>query len=323
MKTIINEMLVTSINNSLPEGEKLVSFLMDLLNLSRESAYRRIRNEIPFTFEEVIAISLKLGLSLDEIAGQEQKNRAFFDLPVPKSADPLDVYSEIVDVAAEIYKKMQKSKESEIFFTANQLPFPYYMLYENLSKFYYYKWIHKTQEVPLNFYLSEFSPPSQVSTVHKRYRYAATKVNQVTAILCPSFILSTVKEIIYFYRRRLITKEELFLLQEDLYKVINKLENDTRKGVDENGVKTDLYCSTLNIASNSIWFRHDNETGTQFWTYTDPITVYNTEVSKRHKMWIDSLLKYSTLISQSNEIQRSEFFNKQNEYVKNIESLTL
>ena len=300
-----------------------MSFLMDLLSLSRESVYRRIRNEIPFTFEEVVNISLKLGLSLDEIAGQEQKNRAFFDLPVPKSSAPLDVYSEIVDVAAEIYKKMHNSKESEMFFTANQLPFPYYMLFENLSKFYYYKWIHKTQEVPLNFYLSEFSTPTQISAVHKKYKYAASKVNQITAILGPSFILSTVKEIMYFYRRRLITKDELLLLQEDLYKVISKLENDTRKGVDENGVKTDLYCSTLNITSNSIWFKSDNEEGTQFWTYTDPITIYNAEVSKRHKMWIDSLLKYSTLISQSNEIQRSDFFNKQNDFVKNIEGLTL
>ena len=36
------------------------------------------------------------------------------------------------------------------------------------------------------------------------------------------------------------------------------------------------------------------------------------------KLWIQSLKKYSTLISQSGEVQRIHFFNRQQELVKSL-----
>ena len=48
------------------------------------------------------------------------------------------------------------------------------------------------------------------------------------------------------------------------------------------------------------------------------IYTRNKEITARHKLWIDSLKKYCTVISQSNELLQAEFLNKQREYIDNI-----
>lgn len=323
MKTTLNETLISKIDIYLPNNTKRIPFLMDLLNLSRESVYRRIRNEIPFTFEEITDISLKLGFSVDEVIGQNSKNRILFDTPISESSDPSAIYSSILDNSSDIYKRMQKDHKLHTIFTTNYLPLNFCIQFDELAKFHYYKWIHQTQDVPLNFYRSEFIIPSQISTIHKQYRYAVSKVNSMIVILCPNTIITSIKEIIYFYKRRLITRDEFLLLQNDLNLLIENLEISTQKGINENGTKIRLFYSTLNITSNCTWFNNGNETGVQLWLGSEPVNIYNRMISKKQQNWMESLLKYCTLISQSNEIQRSDFFNQQYEYIRNMENLSL
>lgn len=53
-KDDISQKLISRILISIPDNINPVLYLMDLLDLSRESAYRRIRGEIPFTFWEIL-----------------------------------------------------------------------------------------------------------------------------------------------------------------------------------------------------------------------------------------------------------------------------
>jgi len=324
MKTSLNEMLITMIGNSLPAGKKTVSYLMTLLNLSRESAYRRIRNDIPFTFEEIATICLDLGLSIDEMIGRNMQDRIFVDFPVSRSADPIDTYSDVLETSINLYKKISEHSDSFMIYALNQPVLANFMQLELLPKFHFYKWKHRMQDVPLNYYFSDFTLPPSINALHKKYRYYITKLNHVTFILCPTITLSIVKEINYFFKRMLISKEELLNLQEELYQCINNIEKNTQRGFSENGVKMDIYASRLNLPSNSIWCKYNNgKLVVQMNSNIFPATVYDPRIGDDHKKWIDSLLKYSTLISQSNEIQRSEFFNKQREWINAIEDIHL
>lgn len=324
MKTSLNEMLISVIEKSLPSEKKIVSYLMNLLNLSRESAYRRIRNDIPFTFKEIIAISLDLGFSIDEMIGQNIQDRIFIDVPVSKSIDPVENYTEMLEASISLYKKLSEHSDSSLIYALNQPIFSSFMNLELLQKFHFYRWKDRMQDMPLGFYFSDFELPSQITAIHKKYRYYFTKLNNMTLILCPNTTHSVVREINYFYRRMLISKEELMKLQNEMLRSIDVFEKETQKGISENGIKLDIYVSRLHIPSNSIWSKYNNgKSAVQFFNNIFPATIYDSRISNNHKKWIDCLLKYSTLISQSNEIQRSEFFNKQREYVNTIENFNL
>ncbi|MCD7937003.1 MAG: hypothetical protein LUG98_09105, partial [Tannerellaceae bacterium] len=52
-----------------PDKSKLIELLMDILCIEKDSAYRRLRGEVPFSFAEAITIGERLGISLDGLMG--------------------------------------------------------------------------------------------------------------------------------------------------------------------------------------------------------------------------------------------------------------
>ena len=63
----LNKIVLTKILDIMPENLKPVTLLMEVLDIGKESAYRRLRGEKPFSMEEIYKLSLVLNFSLDEI----------------------------------------------------------------------------------------------------------------------------------------------------------------------------------------------------------------------------------------------------------------
>ena len=290
---------------------------MDLLDLSRESAYRRVRGDIPLTLEEAAIISAKLGLSLDELVGQSGKERAFFDLNANETQKGAESYSLIINNLNLIYEKIRKAKSSELIIAYNRIPVALTANYEYIKKFRYYKWIHQTHDVPLNFYFSEFKVPSQLNTDYKKYTYNYQKIKNITIILDKNIFVSIIDEMLYYYKRNLINREELKAMQKELLQILNDLEQILQTGINKTGSSRLIYLSTLNIESNYSYLEYDENVCSLFWVYTiNPIMVFNNEACTIQKKWLDSLMKYSTLITRSNELLQAEFLNTQREYIE-------
>jgi hypothetical protein len=76
-----NELWITNVISKFPSRIKPRDYLMAKLSISRESAYRRIKGTVPFSFDEILQISQDLGFSLDEIAGKKDVNKPDFSSP--------------------------------------------------------------------------------------------------------------------------------------------------------------------------------------------------------------------------------------------------
>lgn len=316
MKKTLNEIVVNNIRKNIPKEINIVPFLVDLLDLAKESTYRRIRNEIPFTFEEISKIALHLNISLDEIIGQSSGKRVFFNLHELNHSIPILQIKEVI----EMLSKVHKANNSKVILAGNHFPTIFLASFPNISKFRYYKWIHQTEDVPLNFYYSDFSIPQEILNLQKKLKYNLQRVNKLEIIIDQNTISSTMLDVNYFYKRNLINESELRVIQEELYDCIDQLEEMTLKGVNQIGSEVQIYLSSLNIESNSSYFEYDGETYPQLWSYfSDPISISNTKASLVQKRWLDSLKKYSTLITQSSEIQRAEFLNLQRKLISNMD----
>ena len=199
MKNILlSDKLIAAIQDYMPVNQKSVPFLMDILDISRESAYRRVRGDIPLTLEEAAIISAKLGLSLDELVGQNSKERAFFDLNVSKTPEATETYSQIINNINNIYEKIRKAKSSEVIIANNRVSIVLTANYEYIKKFRYFKWVHQTHNVPLNFYFSELEVPSQLNADYKKYAYNYLRLNNITLIIDKNVFSSLIDDMLYY-----------------------------------------------------------------------------------------------------------------------------
>ena len=99
-KAVVNE-LISTMREVTPKEGNLANILMDILCMSKEAIYRRLRGEVAFTFSEVAIIAGQLGISLDKIIGNSMSSGAMFDLNVLNLSDPLSRNGKVSDNAPE------------------------------------------------------------------------------------------------------------------------------------------------------------------------------------------------------------------------------
>jgi hypothetical protein len=94
--------------------------------------------------------------------------------------------------------------------------------------------------------------------------------------------------------------------------MLDRLEYLSHTGRSEKGTDIAIYVSALDIESNHVLFEYDGKECTLFWSSgINPVVIHSKDVFEEQKLWTRSILKYSTLISLSNEIVRTDFFTRQ------------
>jgi hypothetical protein len=316
-----NELLLKKILENVPKSIKPIAYLMNLLELSSESVYRRMRGDVSFTFDEITKLSVSLNFSLDEIIGNDNEKRIFFDLQDENLEKPDKVFLTMLENLFNYSKRLSNANNSESIVALSKINPLFVVDYTYLFKFFYYKWVQQTGTVPFNYSFSELTLSKEINYMIEKFRlnFFQYRSNFVTVILDQFICSNTIKEINYYYKRGLINDDELILIKQDLTDFLDSTEKLVQTGISKNGSKYHFYLSSFNIESNTIYTEHDSKFESQFWIYTvNPIVISNLKVASTQKRWLNSLKRYSTLITQSNEIRQSEFFSKQREYIDQL-----
>lgn len=315
----LNKIILTKVLDLIPENIKPVNFFMDYLDIGKESAYRRLRGEKPLSVEELYKLSLELNFSLDDIIDNNKKNTVTFNHIGSFEQGPEKNLHEFLRYYETYLKRLINADNSEIICTMNHLVNSLIVGYEHLFKFIYYRWIHQMTEVPLNYYYSSCIIPAEIKEICNRTVVLHTKIKKVTYIIDNNLFLNLVKEIQYYYIRGLIDKDELNILKEEFLNFMDNIEKMMNKGIDKHGTNINIYLSVFHINSTTAYAKWDDNEESAFWHhYGYPIYTRNKEITKRHRLWINSLKKYSTVISQSNELLQAEFMNRQRNYISNM-----
>jgi hypothetical protein len=317
MKTDLNKILITTVLDNIPKSIKPVSYLMDALQLSRESVYRRIRGEIPFSIEETALLSIKLGFSADEILGGSKKGRAFFDLLSIKTAESSEAFLVMLRKYYEHIEGVINAEDGRSIMALNRLPPAFHVFFDNLFRFIYYKWLHQNDEITSKQHFLNVAIPPELALLQEKIQGGLRRISNISLIFDPNVFLSIIRDIQYFYQRKLVSSEELDLLKEDMFKLIDFYEEIAKTGMLDFSSKINIYLSPLYINANTCYMSLDQNTSESiFWILTvNPMFVNNPEVCTMHKKWLSSLQRQSILITLSNEILQTEFFDKQRKYI--------
>jgi predicted DNA-binding transcriptional regulator AlpA len=318
-KTNLNDIIVSTILKNVPKNIKPVIFLMELLNLSRESIYRRIRKEIPFSVEELSSLSHALSFSIDEVIEESKNEHVFFNLQSKITTNASNAYLTMLQEYYDYMDLLTNAEKANVHVAVNYVPPMFSIFFEHLSKFYYYKWMNENTGNTSKYYYSDLTVPPELVSLHKNIKYEDKRFNNNVLIISPNIFLSLIQSIQYYYQRKLITCEEFQLLNKDIFGLIDLIENMTKTGVSHSGIHMDVYLSSPYINSNSVYMEYNNIVETHLWLYSaNPMIIRNANVCEMQKKWILSLKKQSTLITQSNEILQEEFFDKQRNHIKNM-----
>jgi hypothetical protein len=315
----INELLTEKILRRLPSNLKPVEYLVDTLDIGRESAYRRMRGEIPFSFSEIAELSLRLDFSVDEIIGKNEKKRISFDLQAGFSPNLEENFLLMFKEYDKIVESFCEAKDVEVLISVNRFKPLFIIEFDALFKFYYYKWMHQAAKTSINCTYSDIVIPDELLYLQKKIKSRINLIDNVTFIIDRNLFYNVAREIQYYYNRKLISEEDVLLIKQEMIAYLKYMEGLIQKGENEAGSTYNFYLSLLDIDSNTIYAKHADSLMSQCWIYAvNPIIITNPRICEMHKKWLESLKKYSVLITQSNEILQAVFLNKQREYVENI-----
>lgn len=296
---MINELntgLIEALKEKLPPKTNLANLLMDTLYIGREAIYRRLRGEVPFTLEEAALISRKLGVSLDKIVGVSFSANAVFDLNVVDHDDPTTALGT----------------------SSNTIPQTLYLKHDLLSKFRLFKWMYQNKHIQCNHFENLKIPEKLVDT--QREFVSLTQYIHSTDYIWDNMIFHhLVNDIKYFSDIHLISCEDIQRIKEELLVLVDELEELAMRGKTEAGNSVRIYVSHINFEATYSYLETSSLQLSMIRVYSiNSITTQDSEMFNSLKDWIQSLKKFSTMISESGEMQRIQFFNRQREIINTL-----
>lgn len=314
----LNTGLIDAVREKLPSKDNLANTLMDILYIGKEAIYRRLRGEVPFTLAEAAVISRKLGISLDKMIGISFQDNAVFDMNIVKSSKPFDTYYSILEKQVELFQKVKEEEYSEIGTSSNIIPLTLSLNYNMLSKFRLFKWMYQNENIRCKHF-ERMEIPQQIVDKQNEYANIVSHVHSIDYIWDNMIFSHLVNDIQYFCEAHLLSDEDKKLLKEELLLVVDNFERLATRGKSEKGNNVKIYISNINFEATYGYLDTSTTQLSLIRIYSiNSITTRDSEMFRGLKEWIQSLKKFSTLISESGEMQRIQFFNQQREIISTL-----
>ncbi len=321
MKSSSYQLFLNELIKRVPDRKKLTSQLMDLLCLEREAVYRRLRRDVAFSFSEIEQISKRYQISLDHIFGTHvTENMVFFlgeyDFVNTPPEDIESTKKHIEQVTA-----LKEDPDSELGFAMNTIPLTLVKSREhgNLYKFALYKWMYQYCKYPSLPLFREVAAPAQLLFFNDLYREVIQGANYTYYVFDEGIISYLVRDIQYFRMVKLISPEEVEILKEEIFLYLDDLERLAASGRFPTGKRVDFFITQMSIEATYHYVDSVNcsFTGLKLFQLSDAMSPEPKNIP-RIKEWLYSLKRTSVQISESGELHRIRYFDKQRELVSQL-----
>lgn len=314
----LNRGLIEAIKAKLPANSNIANTLMDILFIGREAIYRRLRGEVPFTLAEAALISRKLGVSLDKMVGTSFKDNAVFDMNVVHHDNPFETYHNILNKFTELLRSVKDDPDTEMASSSNIIPQTLYIQQDILSKFRLFKWMYQNDNIKC-MHFEELELPDKLLNIQKEFVKATEEICNTSYIWDNRIFANMVNDVQYFSSIRLLGDEDKRKIKEALLLLTDKLEMLAREGKFNNGGKVNIYISNINFETTYCYLESTKIQLSMIRIYAiNSISSQDTEMFRSLKEWIQSLKKFSTLISESADMQRIQFFSDQRKIIDTL-----
>jgi len=311
--------LIETLQDKVPQRGKLAELLAEVLGIEKEAVYRRLRGSVPFSFQEIHNIAIYMGFSLDSIAENispvsRQMTVLLIEMLEPKEDD----YKRLEDFTVSVHR-LKGDLNSESGAIGSIIPSSISVSYEYIYKFYLFKWAHQFGDPKKIKTYAETNPVERLKLINRELVESVQNSPKSVYILDRRFIEHFINDVHLFYDIRLINREDLLLLKNDLHLLINDLERYALNGCFDTGSKIEIFLANVHLETtyNYIDASTYKLTMIRSFAFSDSYS-FDEVVFRSMKNWACFLKRTSTLISEGNAAERVCFFDQQRKMVDSM-----
>ena len=325
------QLFFNHIKSKLPPHLSFVDEVAALLNISNDSAYRRIRGEKPIGLDEVQTLCNKYHISLDQLLQIQSNTVIFSGNKLDSVAFGFEKYLQEIADNLVLFKKLQTP---QIYYFNKDLPLFHYMQFPELCAFKFFFWKRtflSYPELARQKFNGEESDKANVELAKKIVEHYSQIPS--TEIWNEESIQVTIRQIEFYRQSNIFANKDIVLkVYLQLEELLNHIELQAAEGkkflynqpIPAASAAYDVFINEILIGGNTIFVKGGER----------QITFLNHNglniIATQDKNFCDftfknlqNIMSKSTHISIDGEKERSMFFNtlrgKIYEYKKNLQ----
>lgn len=324
------EFLFKRIREKLPANASLADEIAGILNISVDSAYRRIRGETALVLEEVSDLCRQFDISLDQLLQIKSGSTTFRNVRINLQEYNYDAY--LKDLAKQLHL-IASANQKEIIYLTKDIPLFHSFYFRPLIAFRYFFWmktiLHHPDFAHRQFEMRCLSAETEKYSVDVLKNYIEVPSVEIWNAECINSVISQIE----FYRESgyFSSTTDIKLVYESLETTILHLRHQAEYGSkfmpgenpDTKRKNFSFFYNRIVLGDNTIVTLTDN-VKTCYLNYD----VLNYLITRDETFCgacyadLQNLMKRATLISETSERQRNIFFgillNKVKERTKSL-----
>jgi len=309
--------LFAYIKDGLPAHISLVDTLAELLDISYDSVYRRIRGEKPITLDELKLLCEKFNLSLDQVLQLNSNKILFTD---PEANDDVKDFKHYLEGLVQVFDQFKQAKKSEMLYLSKDVPVFHFFYFKELTAFKAFFWDKSILNNPAHDGKAFSIKHYDVAAAFTMGQKILQGYNDIPSSELWNYesINSTILQIEYYRDAGIFeTKEDLYAVVDSCDAMLQHLQKQAEKGVKflpgagEAGYKAKLklYINEIILGNNSIMVELDGQR-ISFINYI--VLKYISTADKKFTAKtfdnFNNLVSRSVMISGTGEKERVKFF---------------
>jgi hypothetical protein len=301
-----------------------VDEIAELLSISNDSAYRRIRGDKPISFEELKTICSHYKISLDQLLNLQSNNFIFTG---KLNNDENFKFENWLEEVLRQFSIIAASPKKHIYFLLKDLPFNLHFQIPELTAFKCFVWLRSfsgyqvDKGIKFSFNYPGFEEHNAIGMkIVNVYNTIPT-----TEIWNTEGINTTLQQIDYYHEAGgIISKEQAIILFDKVEELVNHIEKEAglgykfRIGEQPNSGSAEyrLFNNELIIGDNSL-IAEVGDVKMTFLNHSFMHFVGTRDEAFNKALFnnFNNLMQKSTLISTSGERDRVKFFNRLREEI--------
>lgn len=320
----VQDEFIARLKQALAPGIGLAEEIADLLDVSIDSAYRRVRGETSLTLDEIYTIARKYSISVDEVFGSRGDTVTF---AYTKLTDNVKNFEDYLNRIISHLRIISKHGKGHIFYVAEEMPLFYSFFSKKLTAFKLFYWQRSVLNVP-DYQNVKFDwgliPENMVNAAHDSFKEYLSIAS--TEVWSDDTVFTGLRQIKFYYDSGIISKNQALELLDDYRKTIELVQRNAgngRKQASDKAENYTLYNSEVMLGTNCIYISMGDARYSYISFNTmNSLTTNNPGFCEETEHWIKNLEKKSTLISGVGEKQRYQFFSKMfrniDAYIKSV-----
>ena len=317
-KDSVQSQFLKKIEDIIPSNSSLVYELSDVLEISMDSAYRRIRCETAFSIGDVIKLCNHFKISFDSFSHSESGHVSF---TYTRMLEGERYFHDYLDSMISDLKIINSAKNSKIIYACEDVPVFHNYKYPSLSAFKMFYWMKSIMNVgSLN------DEKFDVDKISDELKSKGQQIAELYAtipsveIWTDTTIQSAIKQIKFYWDSGMfVSADHALSVCNDLKSEIKDIQKQAELGAkfiseemkNVNKENYLVYFSEIEITNNCVLVTLGDQKQVYLGHQTfNTMSTSNINYCNETEEWLNNIIKKSTQISGISETHRYQFFRK-------------